>query len=101
MKKALTVILIGFMVTGFLITSSLFAQTPPPASNPTAQAPMKERGENPERHPEIHRALRKLRAAKEDLEKAAHDYAGHRVAAIQAIDQGIKELEAALQSDKK
>ena len=60
----------------------------------------KGKGEH-EHHPEIRMALHKLRAAKGNLEKAAHDYAGHRVKAIAAIDQAISELEQALRSDKK
>ena len=101
MKKVLTVILSGIMITGFLMTSCLFAQTPPPAAATTTPVSMQGKREHRERHPEINKALRKLRAAKEDLEKAAHDFGGHRVAAIQAIDQAIRELEAALQFDKK
>ena len=53
-----------------------------------------------ERHPEMHEALRHLREAKASLEKGAHDFAGHRVAAVTATDNAIKEVEAALESDK-
>jgi hypothetical protein len=54
-----------------------------------------------ERHPEMHEAMRALRHAKETLNKdAAHDFAGHRVKAIEHIDQAIKEIEEGLQSDK-
>ncbi len=38
--------------------------------------------------------MRKLRGAKADLEKAAHDYGGHRVKAIEAIDQAIEEIKS-------
>jgi len=54
-----------------------------------------------ERHPELHKAMRKLRGAKEDLKEAAHDYSGHRVKAIEAIDRALEEIRAALESDKK
>jgi hypothetical protein len=54
-----------------------------------------------ERHPHIHHALRELREAKKELETAAHDFGGHRVDAIQAIDEAIKQLELALKFDKK
>ena len=53
-----------------------------------------------ERHPAIHAALRKLRKVKANLSKAPRDYGGHRVKAIQAIDQAIQELTEALKSDK-
>ncbi len=52
------------------------------------------------RHPEIHKAMRKLKEAKEDLEKAAHDYGGHKVKAIEAINQALAELHAGLEFDK-
>jgi hypothetical protein len=45
------------------------------------------------RHPEIHRALESLRSAKEHLEHASHDFQGHRVEAIRAIDEAIHQLE--------
>jgi uncharacterized membrane-anchored protein YhcB (DUF1043 family) len=52
-----------------------------------------------ERHPQIHDAQADLAKAKYHLEQAAHDYAGHRVAAIQHIDQAQAELKLALVSD--
>ena len=45
--------------------------------------------------------MRKLRGAKQDLEKAAHDYGGHKAAAIADINSALQELQAALDSDKK
>lgn len=70
----------------------------------TTNGPSGEKGERHgryERHPEIERALSKLRAAKEDLEKAAHDFGGHRSAAVGSINHAIEELEAALHYDKR
>ncbi len=55
----------------------------------------------PERHPHIHAAIRELREAKRDLEKADHDFGGHRVDAIKAIDHAIRQLEKALEFDRK
>jgi hypothetical protein len=60
-----------------------------------------EGGPAKERHPHIHRALNKLRAAKKDLQTGAHDFGGHRVAAIKDIDRAIAQLEKALNYDKK
>ena len=54
-----------------------------------------------ERHPRIHAAIRELREAKKDLEKADHDFGGHRVNAIKAIDHAIEQLEKCLKFDKK
>lgn len=57
-----------------------------PAAMPAA-TPM------PEPHPHIHEALESMRAAKHHLESAAHDFEGHRVKAIEHLDQAIHEAE--------
>lgn len=43
-------------------------------------------------HPQIEQALGALQAAKEHLQAAAHDFGGHRVDAIRAIDEAEKQL---------
>jgi hypothetical protein len=53
-----------------------------------------------EPHPEIQAALRSLERAKRHLERAAHDFGGHRVDAIKAIDAAREQLTLALQFDK-
>jgi hypothetical protein len=50
----------------------------------------------PEKHPEIRDALNSLHHAKEHLEHAAHDFGGHRVDAIRAIDEAQRQLEICL-----
>ena len=68
-----------------------------PAANaqPNAQpAPL------PEPHPEIREALGSLRRAKDHLEHAAHDFGGHRVEAVKATDEAIRQLEICLKFDK-
>ena len=55
---------------------------------------------SPEAHPEIHAAINSLRHAKEHLEHAAHDYGGHRVDAIGAIDRAIEQLDICLRYDR-
>lgn len=64
-----------------------------PRAAATAPAP-------PEEHPQIRAALAALRNSKEHLEHAAHDFGGHRVEAIKAIDEAIRQLEICLQYDK-
>jgi hypothetical protein len=54
----------------------------------------------PEKHPQIREALESLRNSKQHLEHAAHDFGGHRVEAIKAIDEAIHQLEICLQYDK-
>ena len=71
------------------------APTPTPAAKPALAAPVP-----PERHPKIREAIASLRASREDLEHAAHDFGGHRVDAMHAIDEAIKQLEICLKYDK-
>src|SRR5438132_1628932 len=47
-------------------------------------------------HPHMHRALREMRRAKRELTHAAHDFGGHRVAAIAALDTAIGQVRIAL-----
>jgi hypothetical protein len=49
------------------------------------------------RHPQIEAALDALHNAKEHLEHAAHDFGGHRVDAIRAIDEADRQLRICLQ----
>ena len=44
------------------------------------------------KHPQIESALGALHDAKEHLEHAAHDFGGHRVDAIRAIDEAERQL---------
>jgi hypothetical protein len=50
-----------------------------------------------ERHPQIESALHALHEAREHLEHAAHDFGGHRVDAIRAIDEADRQLRICLQ----
>ncbi len=68
-------------------------RTPQPKPAPAAAAA-------DEPHPEIRAALANLREARDHLQHAAHDFHGHRVAAIKAIDEAIRQLQLALQSDR-
>ncbi len=54
----------------------------------------------PEPHPEIRAAMNSLRHAREHLEHAAHDFGGHRVAAVGSIDHALEQLEICLKYDK-
>jgi Spy/CpxP family protein refolding chaperone len=92
--------LFSVAVLTLALASPTQAQTTPPTSAP-AGAPMQQAGGGRrEHHPEIHHAIHALEHAKEMLEKAAHDYGGHRQAAIEHIDMALKELHEALEFDK-
>jgi len=49
------------------------------------------------KHPQIEAALHALADAKAHLEHAAHDFGGHRVDAIHAIDEADRQLRICLQ----
>lgn len=94
-KSLLTLSLAGaFVVSVFTVTA--FAQTNSGNTPPTANAP----GTKKERHPAIHAAIRSLEKARDELQHAAHDFGGHRVAALASCDKAIADLQLALQSDK-
>jgi hypothetical protein len=75
------------------------AANPKPAPGPAPAAKPAPAPVPPEKHPQIHEALESLRNAKH-LEHAAHDFGGHRVEAIHAIDEAIHHLEICMQYDK-
>jgi hypothetical protein len=49
------------------------------------------------RHPQIRAAIESLERAKGHLQEAAHDFGGHRVDAIRAIDEAENQLRICLQ----
>lgn len=69
------------------------------AASKAAPTPAAAPAPAPADHPEIREALASLRRAKDHLEHAAHDYKGHRVEAIRAIDNAINQLEICLKFD--
>jgi hypothetical protein len=103
MQKSIAAVLgMLLLVTMVGLPGGVLAQVPPQApgaSNPANPAGAGARGG--ERHPEMQIAIRHLERVKSLLEhKAAHDFGGHKKAAIGHIDQAIEELRAGLQSDK-
>jgi hypothetical protein len=54
-----------------------------------------------ERHPKIRHAIVALEAAQGELKTAAHDFGGHREAALKECDAAIAQLKLALEYDKK
>ena len=71
-------------------TNAVPAAVPQPNATPAVPAD----------HPEIHAAIDSLRHAREHLEHAAHDFGGHRVEAIRAIDDAINQLQVCLKYDR-
>lgn len=98
--------IVSLLVLASLVLAFAFIATAPAAPNnakaPAANALPATPAAIPaaEPHPEIREALASLRRAKEHMEHAAHDFGGHRVEAIEATNQAIKQLELCLKFDK-
>jgi hypothetical protein len=88
--------LFGVVAIAFVLT---FSVTTPAAPSPKP-APAAAAAPVPEPHPEIREALEALRKAKFRMEHAAHDFGGHRVDAIKATDEAIRQLQICLQFDR-
>lgn len=62
--------------------------------------PLTARAETPKQekaaHPNIARAIDALEAAIRDLQKAPHDFGGHKADAIRASEEAVRQLRAAL-----
>jgi len=50
----------------------------------------------PPEYPHIHAAVNELREARNELEHAAHDFCGHRAAALHDTDVALKQLQEAI-----
>ncbi len=94
MKKiGLLTLLILVTVLFTLAFSAAAAPKAPAAPVPAAAAVPATPAAMPAEHPHIHEALMSMREAKHHLETAAHDFHGHRVKAIEHLDQAIHEAE--------
>ncbi len=100
--------IVGLLAVASLILAFAFIAEAPAAphkanvpATPAASAlPATPAASAAEPHPQIREALAALRRAKEYMEHAAHDFGGHRVEAIEATNQAIKQLELCLKFDK-
>jgi hypothetical protein len=99
--RILIVLALVVLVAAFAYTSSApaapnttsAAAVPVPQPNAAAATPA-------EPHPEIHEALAALRRAREHMDHAAHDFGGHKVEALRATDEAIRQLKICLEFDK-
>jgi len=100
--------MIGLLTVASLILAFAFIAVAPaapnkanaPATNAANALPATPAAAPAERHPEIREALGALRRAKEHMEHAAHDFGGHRVEALRATDEAIRQLDLCLKFDK-
>jgi hypothetical protein len=58
-------------------------------------------GEARERHPKIRQAINALERARNDLQRAAHDFRGHRDEALEATNRALNQLTAAIACDRR
>ena len=52
------------------------------------------------RHPHIRAAVGALEAAQQELREAAHDYCGHRAAALKDTDAALRQLRLAVECNR-
>jgi hypothetical protein len=95
MKKTVCAILTAGALT--------FAMSLPSAAQDKDTVKLKrvQMGEHKEAHPEMHAAIEHLREAKSNLERANHDFGGHRAKALGHVNEALEECERALSFDKK
>ena len=86
-----TSLLIGGTIAGTSMANAQGAGTAPPARQG--------KGGKVEKHPEMRMALKRLEAAKDALQKGAHDLGGHREKALDLTDKAIAEVREAIKSD--
>jgi hypothetical protein len=97
MKKIAFLTLLILVTVLVTLAFTAAAAGPKAAAQPAAAAvpaqPAAAAAPAPAPHPHIHEALESMRGAKHELETAAHDFHGHRVKAIEHLDQAIHEAE--------
>jgi hypothetical protein len=96
----------GIFAVAALVFSLAFSAAAPAAPNPKAlpaanAQPAATPAPTPvPPHPEIADAIAALRTAREHLNHAAHDFGGHRVDAIKATDEAIRQLQICMKYDR-
>ena len=99
-KRTMMAVILGTALVGGGITAmNMLAGTAAPAGGGTPAAA--QTGEQNERHPHIHSAIKALHEAMKEMKEADHDFKGHRVDAMKACEEAIKQLKMALEVDKK
>jgi hypothetical protein len=92
-KLAPWALAIAVAVFAMVARSSLSATPPAPATQPVLAT-------TAEPHPEIRDAIGALERARDHLQHAAHDFGGHREAALRAIDVALRQLHDCQQFDR-
>jgi hypothetical protein len=98
MYKKLIALASMIAILGAATVYGVSAQSGAPTPTPHARRMVAPRNE---RHPELYMALRALTRARMLLNKAAHDFHGHRADAEKLTEQAIQQVHQAIQIDKK
>ncbi len=72
----------------------------PPVKRQSTPSILSSAGLTPEKHPLIRQAMSALQAARRDLNSTTHEYCGHRVDALEAVNRALTQLKLALECDK-
>ncbi len=86
---------VAVVVFALVAHSSLGATPPAPAPQPQPVV-----ATLAEPHPEIREAIGALERARDHLQHAAHDFGGHREAAIRSINNALKQLHDCMEFDR-
>ena len=92
--------ILSLFAAGMLTLALTFPVAVPAAPAPKAQPAAPAASPVPAPHPEIREAIASMRRAREHMDHAAHDFGGHRVEAIKATDEAIRQLQLCLEFDK-
>ena len=105
MKKKITSILVASVfaigLSFPIATSAEPGSSPSKAPSVTALRTNTQDRDARERHPEIRDAINLLNQAQDRLNRAAHDFHGHRTKAMHHISAAVEELNLALRSDRR
>ncbi len=91
-------ILRGFVLAGMVLALTFSTAVPASLAAPNPQPTPAASPAPP--HPEIRAAINSLQRAKVHLQEAKHDFGGHRVDAIKAIDGAIEQLQICMKYDR-
>lgn len=92
MKKKITILISSAIVAGSVLFALPSIHAQPAGSNP----PAKPAAPQPEAVAMMHGAIQDLEQAKAKLNKAGAEYGGHKIAAIKACNEAIKEIKEGL-----
>lgn len=83
------------LLTGGAVLPQVSTAQMTPTTTPTV------RPNRQERHPELRAALRSLEAARDALQRGAHDYKGKRADALRDTNKAIQEVQQAIAQDQR